>query len=254
MDDAFRGFAFDRNNVVDLYAIGHELARTVDVRVRHRAARVRLERDIGAKPLPAGAFEHRAEIAAVAVGECVKKAVVAVEQRPRAPEARLRHSGGAITGLRCPSRVHALRPCAFGQVLDDPGRHAAGDAERVHPLRFIQSERRSNARRRTERAEHRGRVKSRLVHALRSDETQAAHDFATDGNAAREVGAWQAMMLGRGEDGRNDDRAGMYWTTFERVVVVFAVSRRAVAQRGRCDIEDTGVPDQRAGTGFRRRA
>ena len=61
-------------------------------------------------------------------------------------------------------------------------------------------------------------------------------------------------MLGRGEDGGNDDRAGMYWTTFERVVVVFAVSRRAVAQRGRCDIEDTGVPDQRAGTGFRRRA
>jgi hypothetical protein len=58
----------------------------------------------------------------------MEEAVLAVEQRARSGEASLREARGTITRLRRPARVHALGPCAFGEVFDDARRHAAGDA------------------------------------------------------------------------------------------------------------------------------
>ena len=137
--------------------------------------------------------EHGAEIAAVAVGEGMKEAVLAVEQRARSGEAGLREARGAITRLRRPARVHALGPCAFGEVFDDARRHAAGDAQRVAPRGGVQPHRRRDAGGRTQRAEHRGRMKARLMHALGRHQAQAAHQLAADGDAALDVAAAQAV-------------------------------------------------------------
>jgi len=75
----------------------------------------------------------------------------------------------------------------------------------------------------------------RNVHALRCHQAQTAHDFATYGNAAREVATGQAMMLRGGKQGRNDHRPRMDWPALEGVVVVFAMRGRSVHQSGSGD-------------------
>ena len=159
----------------------------------------------------------------------MKEAVLAVEQRARAGEARLRHARGAIARLRRPARMHALGPGAFGEVFDDARGHAAGDAQRIEPLRVVETQRRSHARRRAQRAEYRGGMKPCLVHALGRRQAQPAHDFATHGDAARRVAARESVLLGRGEHGRDDHRAGVHRAALEGVVVILAVRGGAVA-------------------------
>src|SRR5678816_1702416 len=95
--------------------------------MRHRSARIQLEGDAGGKPFGAEAFQHAAIIAVARVREAMEETVIALEHGPRSDEPRLRHPRGAIAGLRSPARVHALRPRAFGEILDDAGRHAGGD-------------------------------------------------------------------------------------------------------------------------------
>lgn len=77
--DALGSLAFDRGHIAWLHAFGNELARAIDVRMRHRAASIRLEGDVRGKPKLARAVEHRTELAAVAVGKSMKKALLAVE-------------------------------------------------------------------------------------------------------------------------------------------------------------------------------
>ncbi len=103
-------------------------------------------------------------------------------------------------------------------------------------------------------AEYRGGMKPGLVHAFRRRETQPAHHFATDGDTARKIAARQRMPLRGGGDRRDDHRAGVHRAAFERVVEIFAVRRRAVAQRRGGDIEAAAMADQRARTRFRGRA
>ncbi len=195
-------------------------------------------------------IEHFTEIAAVAIGERMEKTVLAVEQRARPGEARLRHARGTVAGLRCPARMHALRPRAFGEVLDDARRHASGDAEGIEPLGRVERQRRGHPRRRTQRAEHRGGMKAGLVHALGRHEAQPAHHFAPDRDAAREVVTCKRMLLGSGENGRNDHGACMHRAAFEGIVVVLAVRGGAVAQRRRGDVEATRMADQRTRSGL----
>src|SRR5260370_974950 len=80
------------------------------------------------------AVEHATEVAAVAIGEGMKKTVLTVEQHARAGEASLRHARSAIARLRRPTRMHALGPGHFREVFDDARGHAAGDAQRIEPL------------------------------------------------------------------------------------------------------------------------
>jgi hypothetical protein len=219
----------------------------------HGAAGIGLERDVAAQPVAARALEHGAEIAAVAVGEGMEEAVLAIEQRTRSGESGLRQARGAIARLRRPARVHALGPRAFGEVLDDSRRHAAGDAQGMTPGAGVQPHRRGDAGGRTQRTEYGGRVKARLMHALGRHQAQAAHQLAADGDAALDVGAAQAVRLGRGEHGRDDHGAGMHRTPLEGVVVVLAMRGRAVAQRRRRHVEAAGMADGGAGSGFRAR-
>ncbi len=97
-------------------------------------------------------------------------------------------------------------------------------------------------------------MKPRLVHALGRHQAQAAHDFATHGDAAREVAARELVLLGRREHGRDDHDAGVHRSAFEGVVVILAVRGGAVAQRRGGDVEAAGVADERAHAGLRGRA
>ena len=124
----------------------------------------------------------------------------------------------------------------------------------LHHCVAIETQRRGHARRSAERTEHRGGMKPRLVHALGRHQAQAAHDFATHGDAARDVAAGEPVLLGRGEHRRDDHGAGVHRAAFEGVVVVLAVRGGAVAQRRGGDVEAAGMTDQRARTGFRARA
>ena len=159
--DALGGLALDRGHVAGRNTLGDQLARAVDVRVGHCAAGVGLEGDVSAQPFFAGAVEHGTKVAGVAVGERMKETVLAVS------EASLRHSRGAITGLRRPARMHAFGPSPFGQVFDDARGHAAGDPQRVEPLRFTELQRGAYTRRGAQRTKHRSGMKAGLVHALR---------------------------------------------------------------------------------------
>ena len=125
--------------------------------------------------------------------------------------------------------MQALGPGAFGEIFDDPGGHAAGDAQRVDPLRLIETQRRSDGRRRAECAENRGGMEAGLVHAPGRREAQSAHDFAAHRDAAGEVAAGEAVLLGGGERRRDDHDAGVHRAALERVVVVFTVAAGAVA-------------------------
>ena len=91
--------------------------------------------------------------------------------------------------LRGPARVHALGPAAVGQVLDDAGRHGAGDAQRVGELLLIESQRRADAGRSGHGAEHGGRVETRLVHRFRHDQAQPADGLHANGDAEQRRGA-----------------------------------------------------------------
>ncbi|HUJ96807.1 MAG TPA: hypothetical protein VLV85_01120 [Stellaceae bacterium] len=64
----------------------------------------------------------------------------------------------------------------------------------------------------------------------------------------------QRVLLGGGEHGRNHHRAGMHRAALEGVVVIFAMSGGAVAERGGGNVEPAGMTDRRAGSGFAARA
>jgi hypothetical protein len=98
-------------------------------------------------------------------------------------------------------------------------------------LRRVQVQGSTDPGRGSDRAKHRRRMESRLVDALGRDVTQAAHDFAADGDADPDVAARQAMLLGGREKGGHDDGAGMGRSAFIRVIEIVAMRRGAVAQR-----------------------
>src|SRR5918996_4132918 len=137
MDGPLRDFADDLLNILDAHFAG-ETARAIDIRMRHRAAGIELERHrLGDPPLPK-TIEQLRPVAALDAREGVKEPVLALEYRARADEAAAREVRGADSRLGRPARVHALGPCALGEILDDPRGHRAGDAQRIDKLVFGQ--------------------------------------------------------------------------------------------------------------------
>ena len=117
-------------------------------------------------------------------------------------------------------------------------------------LRCVEAQRGAHARGRGDRAEHRRRMESRLVHALGRHVAQAAHDLAADRDAEPDIVAGQPMLLGGRENGGHDDGAGMHRSAFVGVVEVVAVGRGAVAQRRHPRTAAAGVADRRAVAGL----
>ena len=129
-----------------------EAPRAIDVRMRHGAAGIELERHGLGHPALAEAVEQLVPVALRGAREAVEEAVLALEHGARPDEARAREVGGADSRLRRPARVHALGPGAFGEVLDDAAGHRAGDAQGVHELRSSTSAAPRRRRRRAHRA------------------------------------------------------------------------------------------------------
>ena len=84
--------------------------------------------------------------------------------------------------------------------------------------------------RRAHRAEHRGRMEARLVHHLRRDEAEPAHQLDADRHALQRGLAVNAVPLADRQHRRHDHRAGMDRPALERVVEILAVRRGAVAE------------------------
>src|SRR5260370_336575 len=90
-------------------------------------------------------------------------------------ESRASEQRGAQARLRRPARMQALGPGAFGKVLDDPARHAAGGPQRIDELPLREPERRADPRRGRHRTEHGGRMEARPEERLSHDPPQAPH-------------------------------------------------------------------------------
>jgi hypothetical protein len=148
--------------------------------------------------------------------------------------------------------MHALRPGAVRQVLDDAGRHAAGDPERRDELIAVEPQRRPDAGRRRQRADDGRRVEPGLVDRLRGHEAEAAHELDAGRDAAQRVGAGASEALARGQHRRHDDGARMDRPALEGVVEILAMRGRAVDERRRVQVGAPVVPDQRRGAGLLR--
>ena len=124
--------------------------------------------------------------------------------------------------------MQPLGPGALREIFDDAARHAAGDAERVHDLLCIESERGADAGGSAHRAEDRGRMKAGLVDGLRHHEAQPAKNFGADGNSRQRHAAIRIVPLAGREHRRHDHGAGMDGAALERIVKVLAMGRGAV--------------------------
>src|SRR5207245_1446298 len=105
-----------------------QVERTVQIGVVVVAARVGLEADRQGLPL----VPERRERTHVGLGaeERAIEAEAPVEDRRRPREAAARQGAGDRSRVARPAGVHTLDPGAVFQVLEHPGREAAGDAER----------------------------------------------------------------------------------------------------------------------------
>ena len=84
-------------------------------------------------------------------------------------------------------------------------------------------------------------METRLVNGLRRNQAQPAQQFDAGRHADKQPLATQALAFADGQNGRHDDGTGVHRSAFERVVVVLAVGRGAVDQRGAERIESLRV-------------
>ena len=228
MHRALADVADHLGDVVGLDAARAEPPRAVDVGMRHGPAGIELEGERLRQPARAEIAGHRVEVARRGVGEAVEEAVRALEHRARPGEAGPRQQRRAHARLRRPAGVHPLGPGALGEIFDDARRHRADDAERVDHLLLVELERLADGGGGAHRAEHRGRMKARLVHHLRRDQAEPAHQLDADRDAFERGLAVDAVALADGEHRRHDHRAGVDRAALEGVVEILAVGRGAV--------------------------
>ena len=128
--------------------------------------------------------------------------------------------------------MQPLGPGALGEILDDAAGHRAGDAERVDHLARLELERGADAGRRRHGAEHRGGMKTRLVHGLRHHHAEPADHLGADRDAEQRRRPVGIVALAGGEHRRHDHRAGVHGAALEGVVEILAVRGRAVDEGG----------------------
>ena len=247
MDVALGGVAEDVGDRFRLDTLRGQPARAVYVGMGHRPAGIRLEGDGLRDPGLAEAVEQRPPVAVLGMSEALVETVLAFEHRARADEAGLRQHRRVIAALRRPAGMQPLGPGAFGQVLDDTGCHAAGDAQRGGERRRLEADRGADAGGRAEGPEHGGRMEACLVQGLGDHGRKPAGDFEADGDAAERVGAGEAMALGGRQNRGQDHRPGMHGAALEGVVEILAMGGGAVDDGGTRRIEAAGMADGGAG-------
>src|SRR6266516_1051259 len=140
MHRCVRDFADQRFDLAGRHAARVKPARTVDVRMDHGAARIRLEGERPQYPAFPEIAAQRRVLAADRLCEAVEEAVNAFEHRARTEKSRAPQQRRAQARLRRPARMQPLGPGAFGQRLDDPARHAAGGPQRIDELPLAKTE------------------------------------------------------------------------------------------------------------------
>ncbi len=207
-----------------------------------------MKASVSRNPTRAEVADERVVIALGGVGEAVEQAVGPLEHGARPDKAVLRQERRAQARLRRPARMHALGPGALGEVFDDAGGHAAGNAEGIDDAAAVEPERGGDAGRRRHGAEHRGRMEARLVHQLGRDQPEPAHGLDPHRNAGKRRGAVGPVALAGRKHGGHDDRAGMHRAALEGVVEILAVNGGAVHQRRAGGAQGAGMADHGAGT------
>src|SRR5438067_148976 len=194
-----------RNDLVDVArrdALAQP-ARTVDVRLDHRPARVRLECQGRRHPLLAESVEERAVVPFARPGEPVEEAVRPLEDRARSAESGPPEERRAQSGLRRPAGVQPLRPGPFREVLDDAARHRSGDPERVDELVHLEAQRARHGRRSHVSRTFAGMSCSPWIRSASSSAT-AMSDPAPELHAPREP----RDAVGGDEDDGGEDQHG----------------------------------------------
>ena len=108
------------------------------------------------------------------IGETEEEPMLTLENGARAVEAVLPQQRRLEPRLRRPAGVQTLGRASFGEILDDPRGHAAGDAEGVGGLQRVEAEGRGGGGGGAEAAEHGGRMEAGPVNGGRSDHGEAA--------------------------------------------------------------------------------
>ena len=119
MHRALSDEALDGRDVVGAHAILGQGDRAVDEGLRHRAARVGLERQVLRNPALAQFVEQMLKVGRNRRGKRFVEPVRPVQHGSRPLEAPSSHEGRPNARLRGPPRVHAFGPRALGQILDD---------------------------------------------------------------------------------------------------------------------------------------
>ena len=241
-----RHLAHDLADVLGPNTARSQPSRTIDIGLRHRPARIRLERQRIRHPAPTEIGSQRLVVAMGRVRKPMKQTVHALEHGARTDKSRPRQQRRPNAGLRRPARMQPLGPRALGEIFDDAPCHAAGDAERVHDLSGIETERRADARSRTHRTEDRGRVKPGLVDGLRHHQAQSAQNFRADGDADQRHAAVGIMPLAGCQHRRHYHRTGMHRTALESVVEILAMRRSTVDEGRACGVQGALMTDHRA--------
>ena len=143
--------------------------------------------------------------------------------------------------------MQPLGPGALGEIFDDAGGEAAGDAERVDDLFRIQPKRGADAGGGAHDAENRGRMKAGLVHRLRHHGREPAHGLGADRDAEQGSSAVRPVPLAGRQHRRHHHRAGMHRAALESVVEILAMRGGAVDEGGAGRAQGAGVADRRAG-------
>jgi hypothetical protein len=215
--------------------------------MRHGAAGIGLEGECLDHPTRPEIGE-RVVVALRRVGEAVKQSVHALEHRAWPEEAAARQQRRAQARLRRPAGMQPLGPGALGEIFDDAGGEAAGDAERVDDLLGVEPQRGADTGGGAHHAENRGRVEAGLVHRLRNHGGEATHGLGADRDAKQGGGAVRPVALAGRQHRRHYHCAGMHRAALEGVVEILAMRRGAVDEGGAGGTQSAGVADRRART------
>ena len=148
------------------------------------------------------------------------------------------------SGLRRKAGVNGLGGGA--ELRHEPARHAGRDRQGESRLALFEPQQARASCRRADRADRRGRVPSpvamRGVQAL----ADASHDLQPGDIGVEAVKARCLLLLGQGQDGRHQHRAGMGFRRIEIVVEIERVRGRAIDEcRPGCGEANIGA-DHRA--------
>ena len=167
---------------------------------------------------------------AVEVG--TEQAVSTLEHRRGSGHAGLRQPCRLDAALCAPARVHQLHVGAFGDELEQAGRHAAGESQCIDELILGQAEQHAGRDARTEGCRDSGGMESPGMESAARRQPDPHRALQAEGDRSQELGARGTHVLGGGQRGRDDGRARMDHRFGVGVVVVFGMRQNPVDERG----------------------